>query len=352
MLFRNFTPFPPLQFESRDEKRRDFGVVLLRGTFRIAQGKPLTLVQDQEPLVMADEYHGEPGQSSLKMENNLAPYKPKTDIHLNAVAYTPDRKLLRQWEVGLRLGKITKKLTVTGPRYWRYDPVRKKWELTMPEPCLEVPIRYEQAFGGMWEHGQERGICQENPVGTGYVNLKFQDTKKLIPAPQIMSEKETITELGKIYKSEGLGPLAPAWQPRLQYAGTFNVIWEKTRWPDLPEDFKFDFYNSAHPDLIYPEFVKGNESVELYNLNPISHLKFTLPDFTLGLLVRWEDGQMAPLPVMLDTIHIETAKMKVYLTWRGIFPVGKPIRVLEARMKAPDAVISKAIKEKEEGGNG
>jgi len=54
MLFRNFTPFPPLQFESRDEQQRDFGVVVVRGTFKITPNKPLSLEPEQEPLVMAD----------------------------------------------------------------------------------------------------------------------------------------------------------------------------------------------------------------------------------------------------------------------------------------------------------
>jgi len=89
MLFRNFTPFPPLQFESRDEQKRDFGVVVVRGTFKITPNKPLSLALEQEPLVMADVYHGEPGKSSLRLENNLTPYKPKTDIHLQAVAQAP-----------------------------------------------------------------------------------------------------------------------------------------------------------------------------------------------------------------------------------------------------------------------
>ena len=47
MLFRNYTPFTPLHFESRDEKQNDFGVVVLRGTFQIENGQTLTMVQEQ-----------------------------------------------------------------------------------------------------------------------------------------------------------------------------------------------------------------------------------------------------------------------------------------------------------------
>ncbi|NJO16600.1 MAG: DUF2169 domain-containing protein [Thioploca sp.] len=328
MLFRNFTPFPPLQFESRDEQRRDFGVVVLRGTFEIRNYQTLFLLQEQEPLIMADVYHGEPGKSSLWKEGNLAPYKPKTDIHINAIAHAPEGKPLPQWNVAVKVGKIQKQLLVMGPRYWYQE---RGWRLTEPQPCLQVPIRYEQAYGGIYQ----QAVYQENPVGLGYIPSKTVEmtTSTPLPAPQIMSPDEPITEWGKIYKPEGLGPLAPAWQPRVAYAGTFNAVWEKTRWPDLPEDFRFDFYNSAHPDLIYPGFVEGDETIELRNLSATERLQFKLPGFTLGLLVRWEDGEIAPMPVRLDTIHIEVPEMRVYLTWRGIFPVEEAIRVLEVRMR-------------------
>lgn len=238
------------------------------------------------------------------------------------------------------VGQLEQELQVTGERYWQYQRL-SGWQLTDPKPCTQVPLHYEYAYGGSWQQGEEIGVCQENPVGLGYVNVGHLKSSSLVPAPRIMSPKHPVLELGKVYKPESFGPLAPGWQPRLKYAGTFDLPWEKTRWPDLPADFKFDFYNSAHPDLIYPEFMMGNETIKLFHLSSISPLIFTLPDFILGLLVRWEDGQIAPLPMMLDTIHIDVPEMKVYLVWRGIFPLGKPIRVLEVRMKVPDSVVAK-----------
>jgi len=337
LQFRNFTYFPRLQFKSLDEKKREFGVVVLRGTFEIHNGKALHLSQKQEPLVLADEYHGKIGESSLRLENNLAPYKLRTDIHVNAVAHAPGEKYLQQWEAGIKVGKIQKKILVTGPRQWRFNSVTG-WELTVPRPCIEVPIRYEYAFGGIWEYEKEKKICEENPVGIGFSDKALSDTKHPIAAPQITSPENPVKEFGKSYKPEGFGSISSAWKPRLNFAGTYDERWKKFRSPYLPDDFKFEFYNSAHPGLIYPGFVRGDETVVLINMNPDSYLSFKLPDYSLSLLVRWEDGQMAPLPIMLDTIHIEVPGKKVYLTWRGIFPLVKPIRVLEARIKIPDSV--------------
>src|SRR2546426_12776925 len=86
----NDTPFMPLAFESQDVDDQPFHVVVLKGTYEIINGQPLKLAPEPRPLTMADEYYGDPTGSSLKRESDLAPYKPRTDIHFTgAVAYAP-----------------------------------------------------------------------------------------------------------------------------------------------------------------------------------------------------------------------------------------------------------------------
>lgn len=334
MLFRNYTPFPPLQFESRDEQRRDFGVVVLRGTFRIVAGEALRPIPEQAPLVMADQYFGEPINSSLHFESNLAPYKPRTDIHVIATAHAPGGRPAASWLVSVEVGSLRKELRVTGPRSWKPEPVGG-WSLTDPLPVLQVPIRYESAYGGRWVDGERGEACESNPAGVGFYNRALLERDRPIPAPQIVPVGTTSLKLGEAVATEGLGPIAPAWLPRRSKAGTFNVVWEKTRWPDLPEDFSFEFYNSAAPGLVYPGFVKGDESVTLVNLSRGGTLAFRLPGFELAQLLRFEDGQIVPAPIVLDSIHLEVEESRAYLTWRGIFPLTKPLRVLEVRMRTP-----------------
>jgi hypothetical protein len=331
MIFRNYTPFPHLVFESRDEKRRDFGVLVLRGTFEILENQSIKPAPNQEPIVMADQYRGEPGRSSLRMENNLAPYKPKSDVHLDAVAHAPNGQPRTAWRVGVEVGKVKKELAVTGPRYWH--KTLTGWILSDAIPTTEVPIQYESAYGGIRHKGKEVVPHATNPIGSGVVDSAALADSKPIQAPNNLPIEDTTPEMNLEMKVEGLGPLAPAWQPRLQYAGTFDTMWERTRWPDLPEDFKFDFYNSAHPDLIYPGFLQGNEPIRLKNLTPSGDLSFSLPDYQLGMLYRFEDGQLSLAPMQLDTLHLDVPKMRAFLVWRGLYPLGKPLRVLEARMR-------------------
>ena len=281
---------------------------------------------------MADEYHGAPGQSSIKLEGNLAPYKPKTDIHINAISYPPHGQASTEWTCGVRVGDRAHDLTITGPRYYRFTTF-KGWHHSDPVPIASLPIRYEQAFGGTTEDGK---VCEENPIGTGYADFKSANLDKPIAAPQILPLGSKLPPFGQAAPVAGLGPLAPAWKPRRDKAGTFNVAWEKSRWPDLPVDFKFDFYNSSASGLLCPKFLIGNEWFSLSNLTKSSQLRFQLPNYELGLLLRLVDGRMLPAPCRLDTVHIEPSDSKVYLVWRGVFPIDQPIRVLEVRMRTAD----------------
>lgn len=342
MLFRNFTPFPPLQFESRDEKRNDFGVIVLRGTFQIEPGRRLRLVQQQQPLVMADQYFGEPGKSSLRFESSIAPYKPKTDILVTANAYSPSGQSERQWIAAIQFGELQKEILVTGPRKWLRGIAG--WSLTDIEPAQSVPVKYEHAYGGSYRVNGETKSWEANPVGVGFADPK---TDGPIPAPQILPLDTQRLDFGKPIATEGLGPVAPPWTPRKERAGTYNVVWEKTRWPDLPEDFSFQFYNTASHGLTLNGFANGTERVRLTNLNPVRELDFELPHFELATLLRFEDGRVIPGPIVLDTIHIDAIQELVFLTWRGVFPVNVPLRVLEVRMKAPDDVISKPVGQKQ-----
>jgi len=335
VILRNYTPFPPLLFDGRDVQGRDFGVLVLRGTFDIVPGAALRPNPKQEPIVLSDVWHGEPNASSVRMESDLAPFKPRADIFVNAVAHAPGGRALPSWPVRVRVGAVEKALRVTGPRAW----VRQghAWTLEEPEPAVEVPLRYELAFGGIYKSnwGDEH-ICLENPVGKGHVVGDVPGHVDRWPAPQIESFEDPVVEFGKVYRPEGFGVIARSWQPRLKRAGTFDDEWQRTRWPELPMDFEFSFYNAAHPDLIVPGFLKGDEEVELEGLASDGPLRFYLPGYQLGVLLRFKDGSMGVGPVFLDTLVVAVPEMRAHMTWRSVMPKGKAIRVMEPRMTLPN----------------
>lgn len=331
MLFRNFTPFPPLHFESRDENQNDFGVLVLRGTFQIVNGQRLTLVQDQAPIIFYDEYFAGPQQSSLKYEGHLSPFKPSTDIVLTADAYSPTGGAERQWNVGIQFGDVWKQLTVTGPRMWERGV--GGFRLSNVEPVMKLPIRYESSFGGSFhDENNERVAWPENPVGCGFVSPR---NRAAVPAPQIFASEVDAATLtyGKPVPTAGFGFVAPHWAPRCDKVGTYDERWKRTRFPDLPSDFQYTFYNSASAGLTLTDFATGFEEVELQNLTAERRTVFGLPGLELGTIMRFESGEILPGPVKLDTVHIDATQMLVHLTWRSVFPVSVPMRVLEVRAR-------------------
>ncbi|MBK9258907.1 MAG: DUF2169 domain-containing protein [Polyangiaceae bacterium] len=156
------------------------------------------------------------------------------------------------------------------------------------------------------------------------------------PAPQIESLDDPVVELGKKYRPEGFGPIARSWQPRLKRAGTFDEEWQRTRWPELPHDFEFSFYNAAHPDLICPGFLRGDEEVLLEGLSAEGTVRFYLPGYKMGVLLRFKDGSMAIVPVYLDTLFVDVPARKGHIMWRAPIPKEKAIRVMEPRMTQPN----------------
>jgi hypothetical protein len=337
MEIANYTPWSHLVFRARTPDDDAFGVLVVRGTFRIVQGEPLRPVPDQAPVAICDRHRGEPGSSSLRMEADLAPFKPRTDIHLDAIAHAPEGRPSTRWPVRVRVGSLQKDLLVRGPCEWRHQRLLG-WRLNEPEPCVEVPIRYENAFGGTFTLEDGTVVSSvENPVGTGWLPSEAPKDQP-IRAPQVLAIDEPDHRPGRRYPPQGYGPLSPNWQPRLARAGTFDERWLDERWPILPADFDYAFYNAAHPDMIYPSHVAGDESVLLVGLSPTRPVvSFRLPGYQINGLLRLGSGFLLPLVAVLDTIFIDVSgrepdEHRVSLTWRACFPLGPAIDAIEVRM--------------------
>jgi hypothetical protein len=322
----NHSPFPHLAFEKSGYLGKSFDVLAIKGTFRLnADGARATPVEDQRPLVMADTYWGEPETSSLKVETDLVITKKRSDIHVVGHARAEHGKPRPQWEAGIRIGGLEKCLRVTGPRYWEYGLVQ--WKLSAPEAVSEVPLRYELALGGSYtervSHGEpDVRAFRRNPIGLGYHDWRQLDRGRRHAAPQF--ESLSGPRIGMDTHGampEGLGPLSRWWEPRVDHAGTYDAEWKTTRWPYLPDDFDFAFYNSAHPDLQYEGYLEGDEPLVLVGLLPEANVITTaLGAYTPICVVEDDDCLLHRLLPRLDTVTIDTDARLIYHTWRLTLP--------------------------------
>lgn len=182
MEFSNHTPFPALAFESFAPDGAAFHTVVLRQTFELRNGS-LVLTQQQKPLATSDRFYGEPNQSSVAEESDLAPYKPFCDVLINGMAWAPQGRPVPRFTASVRIVSapvrsdddagvpttkvlLDRRLSVTGQRYFARCSMLGRsmnrlvkiaslgivrpvdWRLTLPEPIAALPVRYEYAWGG------------------------------------------------------------------------------------------------------------------------------------------------------------------------------------------------------------
>ena len=333
MSVDNSTPFPALAFRQYNLTGDLLGVVVARGTFKLATGGPLVMDNVQRPLVMSDTYDGDPHQTPQMACTDLAPFKPGTDVTFIGAAFAPDGVAASSWICGLKVGPVQKRLRVHGPRFWRARTrktwrglVDKKkedaldgWELTAGDAVTHVPIDWRFAFGGRLEDGE---AFERNPVGVGLVNEDQFLERPEWPAPQIEDADAPIRSVSDRPAPAGLGPLSPFWEDRVQKAGTYDDAWLNDRHPLLPRDFDFSFWQAAHPDLVADPWLRGDEPFELDHLLPgLGMFRGRLPNIRLEVTI---DRGMGPArgPMVLDGVHFDMRPGvgRVFLTWRIGFP--------------------------------
>ncbi|ASY66737.1 putative exported protein (plasmid) [Sinorhizobium sojae CCBAU 05684] len=343
MSVENHTPFPSLAFRQYNLAGDLLGVVVARGTFRLSNGGPLQIAEEQYPLVMSDTYDGDPHQTPQTACTDLAPFKPGTDVTFMGAAFQPDRQPSPSWTCGIQVGPVGKRLRVYGPRYWRartrktwrglidrsQEDALDGWDLTEPEPVKHVPIDWRLAFGGKLESPRHKEVVEKNPIGVGLVDEALFRERPEWPAPRIENDAHPIRNVKDRPDPAGFGPLAPFWEDRVSRAGTYDDAWLDERHPLLPRDFDSRFWQAAHPDLVSETWLQGDEEFALENLLPgYPRLRGVLPGIKLGVEIDRGTGP-ARGDMKLDGVHFDMRPGvgRVFLTWRCGFPWPEKIGV-------------------------
>ncbi len=251
MEFRNLTPFDAMCFRAATPNDREYRVVAMKVGYRLVRGhggewQAEVNDRDPVPLTLADAYWGEEGASSPREESDLAPFKPRCDVIVNATAHAPGGVPAAEWEVrvkvtagrlwlqppeppkplhpGARLtpqqqaawhaeqqraealaaprAVLDKRLRVSGPSVLHLRNGRE-WVRTASQPIASLPVRWEHALGG---HSIVRRpdapadappwldeVCFSNPLGCGWIEQRELEQARSagrpaierIPAPQI-----------------------------------------------------------------------------------------------------------------------------------------------------------------------
>lgn len=326
LQLHNHTPLKAMILVVPDRHGVESLLVVVKGTYRLSDG---ALAAEQQPILMADQWAGEPGTSPLLAAHDLALEKSGTDILLIGSAHAPGGQPVREMEVSLQVGPLHKRIRVIGDRVWEKSFFGHR--ISEPAPFSVMPLSWDRAYGGV-DAGADQSAppaCDaRNPSGRGVVHSKPATPQAGRPLPNLEDPASPITKAKDQPAPAGCGPLAPSWQPRAGWAGTYDEAWQQNRAPYLPTDFDPRFFQAAPPDQVVVPHLVGGERVAFDGVAPSGRLTGCIPSQAVPVRCGFDDGDV-PVPARLDTVTVMPDKDQICLVWRGLLAVDK--RTLQAR---------------------
>lgn len=317
----NQTPFYAVLSVLPNRDAIDTLYVILKATLVLRP--KLTLAREQLPVTLADEYYGDPTDSSLRTTSEIHIGKPGTDVLLVGRAWGPQGQAVREAFVRVMVAERQKTIRVLGDRLWQSDG-----SPTAPEPFEAMPLVWERAYGGVHPL-EDRTLAEErNPIGIGFAGKRSKEELTGQPLPNLESPGEPLERQGQSLTPVCFAPTAPQWLPRRAYAGTYDEVWQRKRAPYLPADFDPRYLQCAAPELAFDRYLVGGEAVEVTGASAEGPIAFPMPAANLCVEVKVAGGKEYP-PVNLETVLLEPDENRVALTWRAALPCDRKVLKVE-----------------------
>jgi uncharacterized protein YjbI with pentapeptide repeats len=307
---------------------RDALVVIAKLTCRLVPGGPCEPLDEPAPP-SGDVHWDDDPAASLAYASDFAPHKPRADVTLTGHAYPrgDDRTVAR---VRLQLGDVDRVITATGDRAWTALGLRG------PAPFESLPLRWERAYGGAGH--------PTNPVGIGAETASDNPLGRLA---NLEDPRYPVASSVERPRPACLAPLAPAWAPRASQSGTFTGDAYRARWPLLPDDFDYGYFNAAPPEQ-QTRHLRGDEGYLLGGVHPeLAAIAGTLPAKRPRVYAERRPGaggEFYELRLALDTVHFMPDALEVVLVWRGavevVDPWGSDLLALHVLSVAHDEVLT------------
>ena len=306
---RNNTPFEAEWMAAIDKDGRRRFVVVVKATFDIQPDGTTVKAEEPLPINPAPEYWGEPGASSLKVDADLVPPKPGTDLYVVGNAIAPEGKPITDMTVSLKSPKGIKSLRVVGDRTWTRSMVGTV-ELGLPTPFVEMPITYERAHGGYDQKDPDPGghrLDPNNPVGTGFFTAEAHKVGELAPNIEWIQRAHP--------GPAGFGPVCVDWAPRTKYQGTYDAAWIEERKPLLPLDYDERHRLCAPEDQQFVPHLRGGETIAVSGMHEEGVVRFEVPKHYFAFTTRIGDKEHEHR-AKLATVVVFPNDRRVTLTWQ------------------------------------
>ncbi|RDJ21038.1 DUF2169 domain-containing protein [Bosea caraganae] len=291
---------------------------IVKATFSLQNWRmPTTLPAEEQADFAGDERYMDEIGRSLRYASDLVPFKPFGEVLLTANCHAPDNYPAPSVDAGLTIGPISKHLRVFGDRVWLRDP-QGQFMIEGPAPFIQMPLRWERAFGGL--------NLPENPMGRGIEPWTAEDGRKFLYLANIESPDLPIRGHDHLLPPACFAPISPNWQPRFGREGTRDQHWATFVAPLRPRDHDPRAAQAAPDDqCLKSGYWTGDERIELTNMHP-DHASFTtaLPGKRLRCFIEALTGEgeklkFGEVPLDLDTVHIDMTSERLQLIWRQRF---------------------------------
>jgi len=318
----NITPYVVGCTFGTDKAGLDHLLVVAKATYNLPYAGVSDLSTEQRPLVLADEFTGEPGYTATIVESDYALFKPKCDVLLTGSAYSPNGMPVSNVTVSMRIGTMSKSFRVIGLRQWKLGSLGG---VVSGEPSrfTKLPFSYDTAFGGVDNFHpdvKKHSSYFDNPVGIGYHKELDGAIVHGTPMPNTEVPNEKITSPNGKYRPMAFGPVGRGWPQRLRYAGTYDEVWQKNKFPFLPDDFDNRYFQAAPLDQQI-RYIKGGERVVLQNLTENGYCSFCLPRMNLKSVVFYlQTGEFYIAKFVIDTLHFFPDEGVYTMTARASVP--------------------------------
>ena len=156
--------------------------------------------------------------------------------------------------VSVRAGQVSKTIHVHGDRYW------KSGRISRAEPFRTISLTWNNAFGGR--------EFKPNPLGKGIDQVIDREGKWRIPLPNLELPDRYIGSTDDRPAPACFDALGAIWPQRNPNAGTFDDRWKFERWPDLPDDFDYEYFNMASKDQRLEGFFQPQDPIYIEGMHP------------------------------------------------------------------------------------
>jgi uncharacterized protein YjbI with pentapeptide repeats len=239
--------------------------------------------------------------------------KPRGEVLVTGSAFAQGGVPRTAGAVRVACGSVDKTLWVVGDRRWTFGGA------TDPEPFLELPVSWANAYGGP-------GI-PDNPVGKGHRPIVDAAGKELHPLPNVELPGALVRSPSDKPRPAGFGPLDFTWPERSSKTGTYDDEWLKTRFPGVAKDFDLAAFNAAPLDQRIEGYFRGDEALRVEGMHPeLAVIDSHLPGITTRVFVTQRSAEgdaLRELTMRMDTLHLFPTLGRGVAIHRGVLEVSE-----------------------------